>query len=168
MKKVVSILLAALMLVSCFSMMAFAEDKSEVVETVYATVIYLVPGYGEAVEEQAGPKIVEKGKPIPAAEMEAWLLDMPREFKYNYDITEDGYTRTETRTYTFKGFSKKGDDSGILYHFGSTGDIDEDTVFIAEYKITDTVDNVTFWEFIRSIFARFNVIFEYFEAIFKF
>ena len=165
MKKVVSILLAALMLVSCFGMMAFAEGEAE---TVYATVIYLVPGSGEAVEEQAGPKVVNKGEPIPAAEMEAWLLDMPREFKYDYNVTEDGYTRTETRTYTFKGFSKKGDDSGTLYYFGSTGDIDEDTVFIAEYKITDTIDNVTFWEFIRSIFARFNIIFEYFAAIFKF
>ena len=168
MKKVVSILLAALMLVSCFGMMAFAEGEAEAVEKVYASVIYLIPGNGEAEEVQIGPKEVVKGEPISAAEMEAWLFDMPREFKYDYNITEDGYTRTETRTYTFKGFSKQGEEGDTLYYFGSTGPIEENTVFVAEYKITDTVDNVTFWEFIQSIFARFNVIFRYFAEIFDF
>ncbi|MBR2079475.1 MAG: hypothetical protein IJ962_04590 [Clostridia bacterium] len=164
MKKLISVLLAAIMLVSCFGVMAFAEGE----ETAYVYVSYLVVENGEVVEATIGPKQVTKGQPIPGAEMEAWLFDMPREFSDDYQVTEDGYTRTETKTYTFKGFTKKGDESGQLYYFGSTDEITEDTVFVAQYKIEDTIEFVTFWELVQSIFARINRIFEYFAEIFKF
>lgn len=164
MKKLISVLLAAIMLVSCFGVMAFAEGE----ETAYVYVSYLVVKDGEVVEDTIGPKQVTKGQPIPGAEMEAWLFDMPREFSDDYQVTEDGYTRTETKTYTFKGFTKKGDESGQLYYFGSTDEITEDTVFVAQYKIEDTIEFVTFWELVQSIFARINRIFEYFAEIFKF
>ncbi|MBQ5905004.1 MAG: hypothetical protein IIW88_03970 [Clostridia bacterium] len=165
MKKLISVFLAAIMLLSCFGVMAFAEGE----ENAYVYVTYLVvDDAGEVVEHTIGPKTVKKGEVVPAAEMEAWLLDMPREFSDDYNVTEDNYTRTETRTYTFKGFTKKGDESGTLYYFGSTDAINEDTVFVAQYKIVDTIDTVTFWELVQSIFARFNRIFEYFAEIFKF
>lgn len=166
MKKLLSIFLAALMLLSCFSVMAFAAD-----DDVLVYVTYLVPdnnGDGEPEEVSTEPKLVKKGEPIPAAEMEGWLLDMPREFTYDYNTDEGGFERTETRTYTFKGFTKEGVEGSDLYYFGSTGKIDEATHFVAQYKIEDTIDNVTFWELVQSIFARINKIFEYFSAIFKF
>ena len=166
MKKLISVLLAAIMLVSCFSVMAFATEETNL---AYVSVVYrYVDENGNEAEATVGPKSVVKGNVIPAAEMEAWLLDMPREFSYDYQITEDGYTRTETRTFTFKGFAKQGDESGTLYYFGSTDEITEDTVFVAQYKIEDTVDFVTFWELVQSIFARINLIFEYFAEILGF
>lgn len=169
MKKVLSVLLAALMLVSCFGMMAFAEGGAEIKDPVYVTVKYLALNEnGDAQEYTTGPKVVEKGAAVPAAVMEEWLLDMPREFSDDYEVTEDGYTRTETKTYTFKGFVKEGDESGQLYYFGSTDTIDSNTVFVAQYKIEDTIDYVTFWELVQSIFARINRIFEYFSEIFGF
>ena len=169
MKKVVSVLLAALMIFSCFGVMAFAEGGAEIKQEVSVYVKYLeLDETGKAVEVSTDVKKVEKGAAIPAAEMEAWLYYMPREFSEDYEVKEDGYTRTETKTYTFKGFIKEGDESGQLYYFGSTDAIEENTVFVAQYKIEDTIDNITFWELVQSIFARINLIFEYFAKIFEF
>ena len=165
MKKVVSVLLAMLMVFSCFGVMAFAEDG----EQVKVRVEYLALNEaGKAETFSTKEKLVDKGAEIPSAEMQEWLYDMPREFSEDYEVTEDGYTRTETKTYTFKGFVKEGDESGQIYYFGSTGAIKENTVFVAQYVIKDTIDTVTFWELVQSIFARINRIFEYFNAIFNF
>ena len=41
-------------------------------------------------------------------------------------------------------------------------------VFVANYTKKDTGDTVTFWELVQSIFARINLIFEYFAEIFGF
>ena len=165
MKKVVSVLLAMLMVFSCFGVMAFAEDG----EQVEVRVEYLkLNEEGKAETFTTKTKLIDKGAEISSAEMQEWLYDMPREFSEDYEVTEDGYTRTETKTYTFKGFVKAGDESGQLYYFGSTGEINENTVFVAQYVIKDTIDTVTFWELVQSIFARINRIFEYFNAIFNF
>jgi hypothetical protein len=94
MKKLISVLLAAIMLVSCFSVMAFATEETNL---AYVSVVYrYVDENGNEAEATVGPKAVVKGNVIPAAEMEAWLLDMPREFSDDYNVTEDNYTRTET------------------------------------------------------------------------
>lgn len=170
MKKVLAVMLSVLMLFSCFAVAAFAEGGEEIKNPVVVTVkfkTYDADGNGEA-DDGVVAKVFEKDAAIESAVMQEWLYDMPREFSVDYEVTEDGYTRTETKTYTFKYFTKEGDESGETYYFGSTDAITEDTVFVAQYKIEDTIDYVTFWELVESIFARINRIFEYFAAIFNF
>lgn len=174
MKKVLSLLLAALMLFSCCGVMAFAADGDEIKEPITVTFKYYVltfdeNGVANGVEYKELNKTMEKGAAITNKMMNTWLDEMPKQVGFDYQVEEDYTTRTETKTYTFKYFTAEGFEDGERLTFeGSVSEISEPTVFIAQYNLEDTIDYVTFWEFVQSIFARINKIFEYFAAIFGF
>lgn len=175
MKKVLSVFLAALMLVSCFGMMAFAEDGGEIKETGLVTFKFLVPvtdaeGKVTEVKEFVQTQQIENNSVITSGQMNTWLSEMPKKIEIDYSYTEDNYTRTETKSYTFLYFTIEGGDDGERFLFEGTGEktIADGTVFVAQYEMKDTKDNTTFWEFVQSIFARINLIFEYFSEIFGF
>ncbi len=172
MKKVLSVFLAALMLFSCFGVMAYAED-AETSKTVTITFKYLIPnGSGTGTEERVVKmeRVLENnnGAVITSGQMDYYLDAMPREFSYSYDA-EDFPPRKESKTYKFMHFVSEKDPSFKINFAGSgTRVFTEDTVFVAEYEIEDTGEYSTFWEFVQSIFARINLIFEYFSEIFGF
>jgi len=175
MKKVLSVFLAALMLFTCFGVMAYAEDGGEIKEPGIITFKYLVNTYDEngepnGVEEIAPTYQIENNSVLTSDQMNTFLRDMPKQVSYQYTVTEYGSSRKETVTYTFDYFTIEGHDEGERYKFEGTGEtlIADGTVFVANYVKKDTGDNVTFWEFVQSIFARINLIFEYFAAIFGF
>lgn len=172
MKKVLSVFLAALMLFSCFGVMAYAEES----QTVTITFKYKIPnatatGVEDCVVTEEVPYESTKGAVITAGLMDHILNDlnkMPKEFSYTYDA-DDFPTRKETKTYKFMNFVSESDPTYKLDFRGSGTDVfTEDVTFVAEYEIEDTGEYTTFWEFIQSIFARINIIFEYFSQIFGF
>lgn len=170
MKKVLSVFLAALMLVSCFGMMAFAEDYIK--DPAIVTFKY----YSGEFDKNGNPVLAEpeflfeNNSVITSDQMNTWLRDMPKQVVYEYEVEEYGSKRTETVTYTFDYFTIEGHDEGERYKFEGTGEttMADGTVFVANYTKKDTGDTVTFWEFVQSIFARINLIFEYFSEIFGF
>ena len=183
MKKVLSVFLAALMLVSCFGMMAFAEDGGEVKEPAYVRFKFLVPvtdAEGKVTEidwYEMDTLQIENYSVITSGQMNTWLSEMPKKVEMDYSYTEDNYTRTETKSYTFLYFTIEGGDDEFRVRFEGTGetkigcenpDPENPIVFVAHYEEKDTKDNTTFWEFVQSIFARINLIFEYFSEIFGF
>ena len=171
MKKVLSVFLAALMLFSCFSVMAFAEETEK--KTVTITFKYLVPNEDATGTEERVVEIEKEiendlGAVLTSEQMDYYLDAMPREFSYSYDA-DDFPTRKESRTYKFMRFASEADPSYKITFAGSGSQVfEKDIVFVAEYDIDDTGEYTTFWEFVQSIFARINVIFEYFSQIFGF
>ena len=176
MKKVLAVFLAAIMMLSCFGMAAFAEGGEEIKVPIEITFVYYVNTYDEngvanGIKEEKLVQTMEKGTAISAEQMNSWINDiMPKKVSYDYTVNEDYTTRTETRSYTFMYFTVEGQDSSIRYTFEGTDEtpINEDCIFVAQYEEKDTIDNYTFWEFVQSVFARINKIFEYFSEIFGF
>lgn len=176
MKKVLAVFLAAVMMLSCFGMAAFAADGEEIKVPIEVTFKYLVNTYDEngvanGVKETTFVQTMEKGTVITAEQMNSWVNDIiPKKVTYDYTVTEDYTTRTESVTHTFMYFTVEGEDSSIRYTFEGTGTntVDESCTFVANYEVKDTIDNYTFWEFVQSVFARINKIFEYFSEIFGF
>ncbi len=165
MKKLLSVILAALMLFSCFAMSASAADQEP--ENVLVTITYkMVDENGVLHEVTEGPHVVQYGTCIEATELQGWLKDMPRKFEEPYSVEQDGYTRNETLIYTFTGFQKENHDGDDLYFFGTTDEIYEDTHFIATYEIEDTGAYYTFFEVVEYFFAQINRILAYFASIF--
>lgn len=79
---------------------------------------------------------------------------------------EDGSTKTYR--YTFKGW--KDAKTGAIYYPG-TFDVDGSVANVtleAQYVKEDISGRQSFWNLIESIFARINLIFEYFATIFNF
>lgn len=175
MKKVLSVFLAALMLFSCFGVMTYAADGDEIKEPGEVTFRYLVNTYDEngepnGVEYYDQVQVIENNSVITSEQMNTWLLLMPKEASYQYTVEEYSTSRKETMSYTFMYFTVEGLEDGTRYTFEGTGadTIADGTVFVAQYEEKDTGDTTTFWEFVQSVFARINMIFEYFAAIFNF
>ena len=183
MKKVLSVFLAALMLFTCFGVMAYAEDGGEIKVPCYIYFEYYTGEFAKdgtpvVSDAETATFICENNSVITSDQMNTWLRDMPKQVVYEYEVEEYGSKRTETVTYTFEYFTIKGHDEGERYKFEGTGEAqmvrDEadpkgnPIVFVANYTKKDTGDTVTFWELVQSIFARINLIFEYFAEIFGF
>ncbi len=175
MKKVLSVFLAALMLFSCFGVMTYAEDGGEIKDPAIITFKYLVNTYDENGEPNGVTEIakefqIENNSVLTSDQMNTFLKEMSKQVSYKYTVEEYGASRQETVTYTFDYFTIEGHDEGERYNFEGTGEtrIADGAVFVANYVEKDTGDNVTFWEFVQSVFARINLIFEYFAAIFGF
>ena len=173
MKKVLSVFLAALMLFTCFGVMAYAADGDEnkvPIEVTFSYLVYTYDSYGDpnGVDDCTETWQAEKNADITSGQLNSWLKEMPKELSYQYDVEEYGSSIKETVTYTFKYFTMEGDETGYKYTFEGIDKevLSADRVFVAHYDKEDTIDNVTFWEFVQSIFARINRIFEYFAAIF--
>lgn len=140
MKKIIAVLLSVLMLFSAVSVVCFAEGETEGPMTYYT--ITFVDYDGEVLGTR---KIVENG-----------IIDAPEN-----PVREN----TKEVEYTFKGWSS---DGGVTTYAPktlplATGDITYTAIY-AEEKIENTF---TFWNLVQSIFARINMIFEYFFNIFE-
>ena len=175
MKKVLSVFVAAIMLFTCFGVMAYAEDGGEIKDPATAKFTYLVPTYdangnANGAEKTTITVLFENNSVFTSDLMNTWLRDMPKQVVYQYDVDEYGSSRKETVTYTFDYFTIEGHDEGERYKFEGTGEkvMTDGVVFVANYTKKDTGDTVTFWELVQSIFARINLIFEYFAEIFGF
>ncbi len=175
MKKVLAVILSVLMLASCLAGVAYAdiEAPEERTETINVTFYYYIDNK-KWVYENGDAKPEQKSLTIQLAPGEEYsvddwkyvvLADMPKEFTHDYPVE---YSMTETKTYIFSHFTRSTDESGEKLYIANLNTLTEDTVLYAQYKIEDTIEYTTFWEFVQSVFARINIIFEYFAEIFGF
>lgn len=142
MKKIIAVLLSVLMLFSTVSAVCFAADETEEPMTYYT--ITFVDHDGTVLGTR---KIVEGG-----------IIDAP-----------ENPVRANTKEveYTFKGWSADGGKNTYAPKTlpRATGDITYTAIY-AEERL-DADNGLTFWKLIQSIFARINMIFEYFFNIFE-
>lgn len=137
MKKALSVVLAMLVLFSMTAVMASAED------------LVSVKFYND----------------------EAVVFDAqctPGEKLAEFEIKNPSKAATETTEYTFKGWRCSLD--GELYYANTLPVVPEDAteiIFTAEYSEKNITERQTFWNLIESIFARINLIFQYFATIFE-
>lgn len=79
---------------------------------------------------------------------------------------------TDTTEYTFKGWQTEGDDN---FYYQNTlpvaklaeGETTKEIVYTAVFAEEDISGRQSFWNLVESIFARINLIFEYFATIFN-
>ncbi len=141
MKKVVSVLLAVLMIFSVFSAtVAFAEGEES--QTTYTVnFVDYNNDYISSAVYQAGEKVVVPPNPTRASD--------------------------EKADYIFKGWAVKDSGSDTLYHSNTIPNATADVTYIAVYGEQLKEDIPNLMQFFRSIFARINAIFEYFARIFS-
>lgn len=72
---------------------------------------------------------------------------------------------TDKAEYIFKGWQNLNGGDIYVNDFPAAT---EDATYIAVYSEKEIKETQSFWNFIESIFARINLIFEYFAAIFDF
>lgn len=137
MKKVLSVFLAVLMIVTCFStVLSFAAD-----DDVYT--ITFVDDEGRVI----ATRTVTYYGTVKAPENPTKLS-------------------TEEYEYVFKGWSDG--ESDVLYHATTIPNATKDVTYTAVFSEQKIPGNgQTVMTFIRSIFARINIIFEYFFRIFS-
>lgn len=148
MKKALAVLLAVLAVFSMFSVMAFAADNPSTVAPI--TVQFYVDG-----------KLTKEISVKSGEILTPYAPENP--------VKED----TETTRYTFVGWQTEGDDS--LYQKSTLptpmlaeGETSKTVVYTAVFDEKNIEGRQTFWNFIESIFERFNLIFAYFAEIFGF
>ncbi len=165
MKKVLSVILAVILMFSAVSVMAFAEDSTET-EAPLVTVKF----YWDADD-------IENGEPKNVVKIDA-SENLVEYFKYYGYPETPAKESTETTKYTFKYWEEykvkegKWEPTGNQGYSGTlklpagvaNGD---EVVFVAVFHEEEIKENVSFWALIASIFARFNQIFEYFAKIFE-
>ena len=81
----------------------------------------------------------------------------------NFTINENGKVVTE---YIFKGWAAMEGEENDLYQKNTIPNAVDGTIYYAVYSSKEVNESQSFWEFIESIFARINLIFEYFARIF--
>lgn len=160
MKKTLAIVLTLLVAFSMFTVVASAEGETEGLVTVkFAYVTETDSDVLETIHVAPGTVIAT----------EEYVPVIPTEFK-RVVKNEDG-SEKELK-YVFKGW--KSSVNGSVYYPAQLPTVAADAAagteitYTAEYSITDVTDTQSFWEFIASLFARLNILFEYFATIFKF
>ena len=143
MKKALSIVLAMLMIFSTVGVMAFAEG-----ETATDKITYIFKVDDNVVQQfEIDPTEVKDLKNH---------LEVP---------TKES---TETTEYIFKGW--KGE-NGVTYYPEAVPvrveDAGKTLTFTAEFSSKEITATQSFWKLVESIFARINLIFEYFAKIFE-
>ena len=145
MKKTLALILAVLVAFSMFSFATIAAD-------------------GDLVNI----KFMNNGKVYHSIDVrpgEALTPYVPADPTREPDVDANGKVVTE---YIFKGWAIS-EDSDVLYFKNTLPAAgEEDVTYMAIYSAKEVRESQTFWEFIESIFARINLIFEYFARIFDF
>ncbi len=143
MKKTLALILAVLV---AFSMFTFATSAADLVNVKFMNdgAIY------HEVEVPEGESLTPY---VPAAPTKAPVVD------------ENGEVVTE---YIFKGWASSEAENATLYFKNTIPAAADGAVYYAVYSANEVEKTQTFWEFIESIFARINLIFEYFARIFDF
>ena len=142
MKKALSVILSVLVIFSMLGMVAGAAED-------LVTVTFMVDGVVYR-EIKTAPGLNFVNRVVAGGDAE---LGVPEK------------ASTETTRYIFECW--RNDANG---HETQTGNIPaayEDTVYEAVFVKEDIVENQTFWAFVQSIFARINMIFEYFAKVFE-
>ena len=146
MKKTLALALALLMAFSMFGVMAFAADEAD----PPITVTFMV--------DNEIYKVVK----VNSNENISPYLD-------SYPAKQE----TDTTRYTFAGWKTEGDDN--LYYNSTlpipvleAGEISKEIVYTAVFSEEDISGRQSFLNFIESLFARLNLLFEYFATIFNF
>lgn len=153
MKKVIAMLLSVLMIFSAFSVtIACAGDAdADAAEKNY--VINFVDYNGETLKSaEVAENSIVKAAPNPTRDSD-------------YDANGKELTR-----YVFKGWAVLNEDGSFdantVYHENTIPVATADVTYIAVYSAKDVSSNQTLLQFIKSIFDRINLIFEYFFKIF--
>ena len=145
MKKALSIVLAMLMIFSTVGVMAFAEDEAAT-DTTKITYIFKVDD-----------KVVQE-----------FSVDPTEETSLKNHLEVPTKESTETTEYIFKGWL--GED-GVTYYPDAVPvrveDAGKTLTFVAQFSEKDITATQSFWKLVESIFARINLIFEYFAKIFE-
>lgn len=142
MKKALSVLLSVLVVLSMFSVMAFAEGTEPPITVKFV--------------DDDGTTVIKEIKVEAGASLPQYAPENP--------VKPDIEGETE---YTFKGWVAE---DGITYYANTlpTPDgSDLEVIFTASYSAKDVSGYQSFWKFIESIFERINKIFEYFAIVFN-
>lgn len=152
MKKTLAVVLALLVAFSMFGVAAAAADGQA---TPAKVTVYFMNG----------DDFIKTVGVDSVANFNADLFPTVAE-KYEAEEKVDG--ETKTYRYTFKGWKSNID--GQYYYPGTFQKHAEAEVIIltAEYAKEDISGRQSFWNLVESIFARINLIFEYFATIFNF
>ena len=138
MKKALSLVLAVLLLFSMTAVMASAEEN-------LVTVKFINDGFVvKEVDLEVGASIITYAPENPQKKA------------------------TETTEYIFSGWVC--DLDGKTYYQNTLPVVPEDVteiIFVADYSESDIEVRQTFWNLVESIFARINLIFQYFAKIFE-
>ena len=140
MKKTIAILLSVLMILPTLGVLTvFADDAGDEPAETY-TIVF--EDYDGKVLKTA---VLARGSEVRAPE----------------NPTREA---TETVEYIFKGWSADGGET--IYHASTIPLATADVTYVAVYSEQKIPEYLTFWEFVASIFARINAVFEYFYRIF--
>lgn len=151
MKKTLALVLSLLIAFSMFAVAASAEDATgdELAGTV------------EIVFKDKDGGVIDTVYAAPGTILTQYVPAIDKEFEVNNE--------NEKGKYTFKGWKSE---SGNLYYDSTLPTPTEEqvgktVVYQADYSFKDTSENQSFWQLIESIFARINMLFEYFAKIFN-
>ncbi len=169
MKKTLSVILAVLLMFSTVSVMAFAEDATEVLpsENMVKVYFYLDEANlgGDAdyvIEIEAGGKLATEigyTEDFPDKPEKAATDTAEYTFRYweEYTLGEDGNwiaTGNTHYTYTLPNIPADAEDGSEIY-------------YVAIYNEELIFENMSFWALITYIFSNFNKIFEYLAKIYE-
>ena len=143
MKKTLALILAVLV---AFSMFTFATSAADLV-----TVNFYNDG-----------KVYQKVEVPDGESLTPFVPDDPTKAPV---LDENGKVVTE---YIFKGWASSEEENATVYFKNTIPAAADGANYYAVYSVKEIEETQTFWEFIESIFARINLIFEYFARIFDF
>lgn len=148
MKKLISVLLAALMIFSVFSFSASADF--ELPPDAYTITFALADNNGDPIQPYLRTVVMYEGVELaPAAKL----------------CEPDSYVGADGLTYYFVGW--KDIDTGVVRTSDYLPKISRDATYTAVFEPEpDDGGGQTLLQFFRSIFERLNIIFEYFWSIF--
>ena len=150
MKKALALLLSIIAVFSMFGVVACAADAEEP-DTDGLVIILFCDDTGKTIDQKyfAPGTILDKDE-FPA-----------------YPSKES----TETTEYIFKGWRCENDGNIYynedVYQIASNAEGSSVIRFTAVYSEKEITATQSFWNFVESVFARFNLIFQYFAKIFQ-
>ncbi len=164
MKKALSIILSVLVVFSMLGMCAAAEEETgNEAATDLVTVTFIVDGkvYG-VVNTKPGLIFVDRVSKGGDAELgvPAKAPADGKEFIFKHWEVAKNVTVDENGNYTYEP-------TGITTFTANIPAAEEDVYYFAVFAEEDVVENQSFWAFVKSIFERINMIFEYFAKVFE-
>ncbi len=145
MKKALALILSLLVAFSMFTVATFAEGEATPAEDL-VTVTF----------KDSDGKIIKTINVTPGTKMTPYVPENP--------VKAD----TETTRYTFAGWKSSVDTDVDPYAKNTIPDARVNVVYTATYSEKDISQNQSLLNFIESIFARINLLFQYFAQIFRF
>lgn len=146
MKKALALILSLLVAFSMFTVATFAEGEATPAEEELVNIVF----------KDSDGKVIKTINVAPGTKMTPYVPANPEK------------ADTETTRYTFAGWKSSVDTDEEPYAKNTVPDARVDVVYTATYTEKDISQNQTFWNFIESIFARINLLFQYFAEIFRF